>query len=197
MNWKATVALATACVGIGAYAYFVEAKKDAPLSNESQEVRLWNLKSDPSITRVSFEDAEGHHAEYAKRKDHDEWYYAPRASDSLETFNWDNHYNNLVNLVAERKIESTGSLLDFGLDKPSLKVTMGDAAQPARYNLKVGGKNALDASTCYLQVNQDRAVYVLADWKVEGWKKLAVAPPIASPSPSPAPVASNSASSKP
>lgn len=192
MNWKLTAALVVACTGLGAYAYFVEAKKDAPLPNDSQEARLWNLKADTSVNRVRFDDGAGHRAEYLKPNEKDGWRFAPRASDSLETFNWETPYNNLASLVADRKVESSGDAKEFGFDKPSLTVALGNASQPERYTLRVGGKNALDASTYYAQVNQDKAVYILPAWKVEGWQKLAVSPPVASLSPSPAPAAANS-----
>ena len=192
MNWKFTAGLVVVCLGLGVFAYF-DSKKDAPLP-DSHEIRLWDLRKDASINQVTFTDSQGHHAEYIKTDK--AWHYAPNATASLQSFNWDNPYSNLANLIVDRKLNSVGNLKEFGLDKPRLTIALGDASHPHLYTLQVGGKNALDGSTYYIQINHQKAVYTMTDWKVQDWQRLAVNPPIATPSPVPSPLPSPSAAPK-
>lgn len=186
MNWKGTTALVGVGLALGAYAYFVEAKKDAPPAYETQEVKVWDVKEDKGLNRLVLADAAGTKAEYVRKSEAEGWRYAPRATHSLEAFNWDGAYGNLATLTADRKVDdSVKDPKEYGLDKPTMTVVLGDAAKPERYTLTIGGKTPLDASAYYAQTSQDKAVYQVSSWKVEGWMRLLSAPPVATPSPSP------------
>lgn len=187
MNWKSTIALVAVAGGLLAYAYFVEAKKDAPPAQDAVEVKLWDAKKDTSLSRLVLEDASGKKAEYVRTSEADGWRYAPQASHSLETFNWDNPYENLAAFTADRKVEADATdLAAYGLDKPTLKMTLGDAGKPERYKVLIGGKSPMDGASYYVRVNDDKAVYQVSSWKVDSWLKLVSAPPVAVPTPSPA-----------
>ncbi|MBO9539249.1 DUF4340 domain-containing protein [bacterium] len=191
MNWKGTLALAAVAGGLLAYAYFVEAKKDAPPAQDTTEVKLWDAKKDAALSRLLIEDASGHKAEYVRKSEADGWRYAPQATHSLETFSWDNPYENLAAFTAERKVEDKATdLAAYGLDKPTLTMALGDAKKPERYKVLVGGKSPMDGASYYVRVNQDPAIYQVSSWKVDGWLKLVSAPPVATPSPAPDPAAS-------
>lgn len=194
MNWKGTAALVAVSLGLGAYAYFVEAKKDAPASTDSQEVKLWDVKADKSINHLVIVDAAGKKAEYLKKSEADGWRFAPKATDSLETFSWDSPYGNLATLTADRKVEDAPKdIAGYGLDKPTLKLLLGDRTKPDRYQVLIGSKNPLDGTSYYFRVNQDPAVYQIGSWKVDAWTKLVSAPPVAKPTPMPSPSATASA----
>ncbi|HEY9854726.1 MAG TPA: DUF4340 domain-containing protein [Stenomitos sp.] len=187
MNWKGTAALVAIGLGLGAYAYFVEAKKDAPPATDTQEVKLWDLKDDKSVNRLVLEDGSGKKAEYVRKTEAEGWRYAPQATQSLEAFNWDGAYGNLASLTADRKVDdSVKDPKEYGLDKPTLKVALGDATKPERFALTIGGKTPLDSSAYYVTTSQDKGVYQISSWKVDGWTRLVSAPPVASPSPTPA-----------
>lgn len=189
MNWKGTAALVGVGLALGAYAYFVEAKKDAPPAHETQEVKLWDLKADKAVNRLVLEDAAGKKAEYLRKSEAEGWRYAPMATHSLETFNWDGAYGNIATLTADRKVDDTlKDPTEYGLDKPTLKLMLGDSAKPERYTLTVGGKTPLDASAYYVQTSQGKAVYQVSSWKVDGWLRLVSAPPVSTAS---APVAAS------
>lgn len=197
MNWKGTAALVGVGLALGAYAYFVEAKKDAPPAFESQEVKVWDVKADKALNRLVLEDASGKKAEYIRKSEAEGWRYAPQATHSLETFNWDGAYGNLATLTADRKVDdSVADPKEYGLDKPTMRVVMGDTAKPERYALTIGAKTPLDASAYYAQTSQDKAVYQVSSWKVEGWMRLLASPPVASPSPSPTATASTAPAAK-
>lgn len=187
MNWKGTLALVAVAGGLLAYAYFVEAKKDAPPAQDTTEVKLWDAKKDTALSRLVLEDASGKKAEYVRASAADGWRYAPQATHSLETFSWDNPYENLAALTVDRKVEDGATdLAAYGLDKPTLKMALGDAAKPERYKVLVGGKSPMDGASYYVRVNEDKAVYQVSSWKVDGWLKLVSAPPVATPTPAPA-----------
>lgn len=197
MNWKGTAALVVVGLGLGAYAYFVEAKKDAPPAYETQEVKLWDVKEDKSVNRLLLEDASGKKAEYVRTSDAEGWRYAPQATHSLESFSWDGAYGNLASLTADRKVDDRiQDAHEYGLDKPTLKVALGDASKPERYTLTIGGKTPLGASAYYVTTSRDKGVYQVSSWKVEGWMRLVSAPPVASPSPAPAASASMAPAAK-
>lgn len=187
MNWKGTAALVVAAVGLGAYVYFVESKKDAPPPADSTEVKLWSLKDDLAIKHLTFEDDKGTKAEYVRAADG--WHYAPRASASLESFNWDGPFGYLKDMTADRKVaESLKDPKEFGLDHPTMKISFGDATHPDQYRVTVGGKHPIDASY-FFQTQQDRGVYLIGSYKLEAWQRLVTNPPVATPSPSPSPLA--------
>ncbi|MNL27944.1 hypothetical protein D3C87_1495670 [compost metagenome] len=184
MNWKSTLALAAVAGGLLAYAYFVEAKKDAPLAPDAVEVKLWDAKKDTSLNRLVLTDASGKKAEYLRASATDAWHYAPQASQSLESFSWDNPYENLAAFTADRKVEDNAAdLATYGLDKPTLTMALGDAKKPERYKVLIGAKSPMDGSSYYVRVNEDKAVYQVSSWKVDSWLKLVSAPPVATPAP--------------
>lgn len=197
MNWKGTAALVAVGLGLGAYAYFVEAKKDAPPAHETQEVKVWDVKDDKSVNRLVLEDASGKKAEYVRKSEAEGWRYAPQATHSLESFNWDGAYGNLATLTADRKVDDTvKDAKEYGLDQPTMKLALGDAAKPERYTLTIGTKTPLDASAYYVQTSQDQGVYQVSAWKVDSWLRLVTAPPVATPSPAPAATASAAPAAK-
>ncbi|HEY9898403.1 MAG TPA: DUF4340 domain-containing protein [Pantanalinema sp.] len=187
MNWKSTLALAAVAGGLLGYAYFVEAKKDAPPAQDATEVKLWDAKKDASLNRLVLTDASGSKAEYLRKSEAEGWRYAPQATHSLETFSWDNPYENLAAFTADRKVEDAATDLSvYGLDKPTLTMALGDAKKPERYKVLIGAKSPMDGSSYYVRVNEDKAIYQVSSWKVDSWLKLVSAPPVATPSPAPA-----------
>ncbi len=194
MNWKGTAALVAIGLGLGAYAYFVEAKKDAPPAFETQEVKVWDVKDDKSVNRLVLEDASGKKAEYVRKSDAEGWRYAPQATHSLETFNWDGAYGNLAALTADRKVDDkVQDPKEYGLDKPTLRLALGDDKKPERFSVTVGSKTPLDASAYYVQTSQDKGVYQVSSWKVDGWMRLVTAPPVSTASPVASPSAAPAA----
>lgn len=194
MNWKGTAALVAIGLGLGAYAYFVEAKKDAPPAFETQEVKVWDVKDDKSVNRLVLEDASGTKAEYVRKSDAEGWRYAPQATHSLETFNWDGAYGNLAALTADRKVDDkVQDPKEYGLDKPTLRLALGDDKKPERFSVTVGSKTPLDASAYYVQTSQDKGVYQVSSWKVDGWMRLVTAPPVSTASPVASPSAAPAA----
>jgi len=196
MNWKGTAALVAVAAALGGYAYFVESKKDAPPSVDTQEVQLWDTKKDTTLDRLLVEDlAASKSAEYTKVAS--DWHYAPKATDSLDSFNWTSPYDNLATLTASRKVEDNPkNLADYGLDKPTMTIHLGTKAKPDLYRVLVGGKSPLDSAAYYARINDDPAVYEITSYKVEGWQRLVSSPPIAKPTPTPMPAPKASAAAK-
>lgn len=196
MNWKGTAALVVVAMGLGAYVYFVESKKDAPkaLGDDATTVDLWNLKDSKDLERIMLSDDQGHQTSYFK--DATGWHSTKAASSSLESFNWDGPFDYLAKLTAERKADDRPTdLAPFGLATPSLTIHLGSKAKPEQYQVKIGSKHPLDPQH-FMRTNQGEAVYTVADYKLESWQRLLKQPPIATPSPV-VPAASDSALATP
>lgn len=184
-GWRNTLILVAIAGGVGAYAYFVEAKKDAPAPT-LEEVTLWDRSDDKSLKRLTVTDDASHSAVYVRQGDSD-WRYEPQASRSLDTFGWDTPYGHVRKLVADRKIgDRVEKLSDFGLDRPVLRLALGTKDQPEQDWVELGAKDSLDGSTYYARTSKGQGVYQVGSWKVDGWKKLLSNPPVATPSPQPA-----------
>jgi hypothetical protein len=195
-GWRNTLILVAIAGGIGAWAYFVEAKKDAP-APAIEEVTLWDRSQDSSLKRLTVSDDASRSAVYVRLGESD-WRYEPDASRSLDTFGWDTPFGNVRKLVADRKIgDRVEKLSDFGLDRPVLRVALGSKDQPQQDWVELGSKDALDGSTYYARTSKGSAVYQVGSWKVDGWMKLLSAPPIATPSPQTAAAPAASVSLKP
>ncbi|MEB3187988.1 MAG: DUF4340 domain-containing protein [bacterium] len=195
-GWRNTLILVAIAGGIGAWAYFVEAKKDAPAPT-IEEVTLWDRSQDASLKRLTVSDDASRSAVYVRLGESD-WRYEPDASRSLDTFGWDTPFGNVRKLVADRKIgDRVEKLSDFGLDRPVLRVALGSKEQPQQDWVELGAKDSLDGSTYYARTSKGSAVYQVGSWKVDGWMKLLSAPPVASPSPQPAAAPAASVSLKP
>ena len=186
-GWRNTLILVALAGGVGAWAYFVEAKKDAPAPS-LEEVTLWDRSEDKALNRLTVSDDASHSAVFVRQGDAD-WRYEPQASRSLDTFGWDTPFGNVRKLVADRKIaDRVEKLSDFGLDHPVLRVALGTKDQPEKDWVELGAKDALDGSTTYARTSKSSAVYQVGSWKVDGWRKLLSNPPVSTPSPEPSAV---------
>jgi hypothetical protein len=195
MKNKFTLGLAAVAVALGAYMFFVEAKKDAP--TDSQEIAVWSLTDNQAKDlNTLVVAADGKEATY--RREGEMWRLSTDPKRELDPAAWDVPYNNLKNLTATRKVEEKpADVAKYGLSKPSSTVRWGDDKTP--YKLTVGDKNPA-GDAYYVQAAKDGAIYTVSTWKVDDWRKWATNPPLAalpSPSPSPSPAASAAPAASP
>lgn len=193
MKNKFTLGLAAVAVALGAYMFFVEAKKDAP--TDSQEVTVWSLTDNQAKDlNTLVVKADGKEAVY--NRDGDKWRLASEPKREIDMATWDPTYGNLKNLRAQRKVEEKAADLGkYGLKAPHLTMRWGDEKSP--YQLQFGDKNPA-GDAYYVHVNKDDTVYTVSTWKVDDWKKWATSPPLlALPSPTPVPSPSAAAPASP
>ena len=190
MKNKFTLGLAAVAVALGAYMYFVESKKDAP--TESQEVAVWSLTDNQAKDlNTLVVKADGKEATY--KREGDQWKLTSEPKREVDVATWDPTYNNLKNLMAQRKVEEKPTdLAKYGLKDPATTLRWGDEKTP--YALKFGDKNPA-GDAYYMHVAKDDTVYTVSTWKVDDWKKWATNPPlVALPSPTPSPSPTSAAS---
>jgi hypothetical protein len=193
MKNKFTLGLAAVAVALGAYMFFVEAKKEAP--TDSQEVTVWSLTDNQAKDlNTLVVKADGKEAVY--NRDGDKWRLASEPKREVDVATWDPTYGNLKNLRAQRKVEEKATDLGkYGLKEPHLTMRWGDEKSP--YQLQFGDKNPA-GDAYYVHVNKDDTIYTVSTWKVDDWKKWATSPPlVALPSPTPVPSPSAAAPASP
>jgi hypothetical protein len=188
-NKKFTFGLLAVALALGAYMYFVESKKDAPL--DTTDVEVWSLSEaqagelkrlvmDTGSTKVTYV------------REGDNWTIPEKKGREVDQINFKGPYDKLRTLHATRKLESkVENKATYGLDHPTGTLTWGDDSSP--YKLTFGGTTPT-GDAVYTHVAKDDGVYTIAKYKVDEWKNLAFTPPLLpEPSPSPSPTKAPSA----
>lgn len=198
MNWKATAAMVAVAAGLGAYVYFVEAPKPAPV--DSGEVTVWRHDGDSAkaLRRFSLT-TPGGEAVFQKSEAsgsvEGSWKLSTQPDRDLETWQFETPLNDALTLKAERLVEEKVSdAAAYGFDKPELTLALGTESEPRKAEVVIGAKSPLGSA--YYAKGPDEKVYLLSSYKVEAWTRLVSSPPLASPAPSPSPTAAASGSAK-
>lgn len=190
MNWKATVAMVAVAAGLGAYVYFVESPKPAPV--ESGEVTVWQYDGDKAKTfdRFALKTPSGevvYQKAPASGSVEGAWKLATAPDRDLETWQFDSPLNDALTLKAERKVEdSVSDPAVYGFDAPQLELALGTEKEPAKAKLIVGAKNPMGSG--YYAKGPDGKVYLLSAFKVDSWTRLHDTPPLVAPTPAPSPL---------
>lgn len=180
MNWKATAAMVAIAAGLGAYVYFVEAPKPAPV--ESGEVTVWKYDGDAAkeLNRFSLKTSTGEvvfQKGPASGSVEGAWKLSTAPERDLETWQFDTPLNDALTLKAERKVEdSVSDPALYGFDVPALEMSLGSDKEPSKAKLVVGAKNPMGSS--YYAKGPDGKVYLLSAYKVESWTRIHDAPPL-------------------
>jgi hypothetical protein len=178
-----TLGLLAAAIILVGYAYFVESKRE--LKGETTDVEVWSVSDAAATALQRFEvNVDGKTAIY--EYDGGQWRLSTEPKRDVDSATFNAAYNNYRNLMATRKVQDgLADLGKYGLDKPSLVLTLGDAKSP--YKLELGQKNAI-GDAYYAHSFKDDAIYAIASFRVDGWRALGLTPPlVALPSPSASP----------
>lgn len=169
MNWvkknSLTVGLALLLALLGGF-YFWSGRQPAATS----EISLWSLaEATPSLVTLT---SPSKTAVY--RKEGRDWRFSGNSKRSLDS-RWEAGLPSLLKPNIERKLTAEVKWADYGLDQPSLKVSLGGKT------LLLGRKNP--SGTSYYGAEQGkRDVYLFPSWQVDSWLELLNTPPVA-PSP--------------
>ncbi len=195
MNWKATAAMVAVAAGLGAYVYFVEAPKPAPV--DSNEVTVWQYDGDKAkeFNRFSLKTPKGEvvfQKAPASGSIEGAWKLSTQPERDLETWQFDGPLNDALTLKAERKVEdSVSDPAAYGFDAPQLELALGTEKEPQKAKMVIGAKNPLGSA--YYAQGSDGKVYLLSAYKVDTWTRIHAEPPLAAPTPRPTEAASGSA----
>lgn len=181
-NTKLTIGLVGLAVALGAYMFFVESKKDAPL--DTKDVQVWSFTENQAKEITTLEVvSEGKTATYNRTGD--VWKLKEMPTREVEKSGFDIAFGYLRGFVAMRKVENPGDLKGYGLDaaKTSIKWTGGGQ----NLVLYVGEKTPTGDAYFVKGEAPYAGVFTVAAFKVDAWKGLATSPPLtALPSPTPA-----------
>lgn len=160
MNWvkkhSLTLGLALLLALLGGFYFW-------PQPASTSGITLWSLaEATPSLVTLT-----GPSKRAVYRKEGQAWRCEGKSLDSR----WEAGLPSLLKPNAERKLE--GKWADYGLDRPSLKVSLGGKT------LLLGRKNP--SGTSYYGAEEGKKeVYLFPSWQVDGWMELLDKPPVAS-----------------
>ena len=179
-NQKFTIGLLAVAVGLGAYMYFVESKKE--VRPDTKDVEVWSLSEGQAENLKTLKVTSADKTVTFVREG-DKWKISEMPDREVDSVNFKAPYDKLKDLTASRKIEEKlTDKVKYGLEKPTGSITWGDAGTP--YQLTFGGVNPT-ADGVYTHVAKDDGVYVIAKYKVDEWKNLVATPPLIPPTPTP------------
>lgn len=209
MKWQPTAILAVVAVGIGAYIYFVERPRpDRPADDKT--VYAWNLsdlqaeplsrvevkvgtssavylKLPPKATPAPAAGATGSATPDPLATPPQPSWHKEDSKDLPLTYQWDGSWSDFKRMQVDRVVEEKPSDVSaYEFSKPEIEVKIGTDKEPGKYSLVIG-KKAISGQGHYMKVEKDPRVYLVANYKVDNWKKLVTEPPVATPTPPPPP----------
>ena len=192
-NQKFTTGLIAIAIGLGAYMYFVESKKE--IRPDTKDVEVWSLSEGQAMDlKRLVVTADGKTATYTREGD--AWKLSEQPKREVDQTNFKSPYDKLRDLMASRKVEEKRKDdAKYGLDKPAATIVWGDDKTP--YKLTVGATSPI-GDAYFVHVAKDDGIYTVAKYKVDEWKGLVSKPPLLpEPTPTPKPSAAPSASAAP
>lgn len=210
MKWQPTAILAVVAVGIGAYIYFVERPKPQ-IAADDKTVYAWNmsdLQAEP-LSRVEVKvgtasavylkvppkatpaPAKGATASVTPdplaTPPQPSWHKEDKKDLPL-LYQWDSSWSDFKRMQVDRVVEEKASGDDkvYEFSKPEVEVKIGTDKEPEKYSLVVG-KKSITGTGHYMKIGKGNKVYLVANYKVDNWKKLVTEPPVATPTPPPPP----------
>ncbi len=164
--WK-TYAAVLVLAGLGAYIYFVEAKK--PEGGETKAKEKVFALDKTKVGELSLAPAEGETIKLVREGTG--WKMTAPAAVAADTASVDSMISSLESLEIDEVVaEDAKNLGDFGLDKPKLRVEALAQGSPQPLRLLVGAKLA-DGSGVYAKLPTSNRVFTVASWTVGSFEK--------------------------
>lgn len=183
MNFRLTVALVTVFALMAAGVWYVELRggprTPTPLPGTAQMLDLTN----ETVTRIEVE-TEGKRSVVERGTD-DVWRLAEPQPGEADNTTVDSTASRIAKLNASRKIDTPGSLGDYGLEDPAttLRVTARDGTV---HEILVGAQTP-DRSAYYTKKANEDAVYVVSSFNMGDLPRWPSEPPRPRPTPTPPP----------
>ncbi len=181
MKGRTTLILLGVLLALGAYVYFGEVRRpSAAPAGTPTPAPLWSITLDQVLGLTV---RGGEQETRVGRAAGGEWALEAPSAEPADADRVTQVLDRLLALAPEQTFgESDGSLADYGLDSPSLDVTMRLADGTAKV-LHVGKANPMQTSY-YAQVEGSTAVQLIPDTVVIGLQELLEQPPVR-PTPTP------------
>ncbi|MFH2012229.1 MAG: DUF4340 domain-containing protein [Pseudomonadota bacterium] len=168
MNLKKLGGLTVILILLGVYFYFYEVpvEKEKKKATENAKKVIVFKPGDVEELRLKIE---GKTMFFIKNKD--QWmikepFFAKGENETIEKA-----INNLAKVDIERKVdENPASLMDYGLDKPSIEITIKEKNKPPLETILLGNKNPTDYYV-YMKRENSKSVMLTPSGLKEQWKE--------------------------
>jgi len=159
-GFRSTLILAVIAVGLGAYIYFIESKKEPPSDTPKKE-KVFAIESD-KVQEVRMTSESGETT--TVRKTGDAWQVVEPAALAADQAELSSITSNLASLETQRVVDENASdLAGYGLAKPRIEVAFKTAGDKDYRRLQLGEKTATGGDL-YAKLANEKKVFLVSGY---------------------------------